>query len=101
MGHRDARRFAWLRALLRQAFLATPATIDTVNSNADTKGAVTAETDIVTDTAEYASAGAKYDPALGKDDLKDSLLTPKDTDRRPDRPVKIATSAATIGTPPV
>ena len=92
MGHRDARRFAWLRALLRQAFLATPATIDTVDSNADTKGAVTAETDIVTDTAEYASAGAKYDPALGKDDLKDSLLTLKDTDRRPDRPVKTATS---------
>ena len=92
MGHRDARRFAWLRALLRQAFLATPATIDTVNSNADTKGAVTAETDIVTDTAEYASAGAKYDPALGKDDLKDSLLTLKDTDRRPDRPVKTATA---------
>ena len=92
MGHRDARRFAWLRALLRQAFLATPATIDTVNSNADTKGAVTAETDIVTDTAEYASAGAKYDPALGKDDLKDSLLTLKDTDRRPDRPVTTATS---------
>ena len=72
--------------------MATPATIDTVNSNADTKGAVTAETDIVTDTAGYASAGAKYDPALGKDDLKDSLLTLKDTDRRPDRPVKTATS---------
>ena len=88
MGHREVRRFAWLPALLRQAFLKDPALGDAINNDASTdqrpppttiKEALMADPNNVTDTSEYTLPEVTYDPVLGKADMKASLFTPVET----------------------